>query len=111
MRNDYFRDCTGATPKPLDLWEPIVIPKEEIDAEIERLANLPAPANGRRRSIFVHPRNQKSQGLAPDRDVEPLLEEMPQCSKADPGQRHEAHRVRCHRLEETFGLGFGLGAG
>ncbi len=32
MRNDHFRDCTGSTPKPLDLWEPIVIPKQEIDA-------------------------------------------------------------------------------
>jgi hypothetical protein len=63
MRNDYFRDQTGATPKALDLWEPIVIPKEEIDAEIARLANLPAPANGRRRSVFVHPRNRKSNGL------------------------------------------------
>ena len=69
MRNDYFRDCTGTTPKPLDLWEPIVIPKEEIDAEIERLANLPVPANGRRRSVFVHPRNQTSQGLAPGIEV------------------------------------------
>ena len=69
MRNDYFRDQTGATPKPIDLWEPIVIPKEEIDAEIERLASLPLPANGRRRSMFVHPRNQKSNGLAPGIDV------------------------------------------
>ncbi len=69
MRNDYFRDQTGAKPKPIDLWEPIVIPKEEIDAEIERLASLPQPANGRRRSVFVHPRNQKSNGLAPGIDV------------------------------------------
>ena len=36
MRNDYFCDQSGATPKPIDLWEPIVIPKEAIDAEIER---------------------------------------------------------------------------
>src|SRR5690348_3973116 len=69
MRNDYFRDQTGLSPKQLDLWEPIVIPKEEIDAEIERLAALPPPANGRRRSVFVHPRNQKSNGLAPGIEV------------------------------------------
>src|SRR4051812_40313626 len=69
MRNDYFRDQTGLAPKPLDLWEPIVIPKEEIDAEIERLASLPQPENGRRRSVFVHPRNQKSNGLAPGIEV------------------------------------------
>src|SRR6476661_696403 len=69
MRNDYFRDRTGETPKPLELWEPIVIPKEEIEAEVERLANLPQPENGRRRSVFVHPRNQKSNGLAPGIEV------------------------------------------
>ncbi len=55
--------------KPLDLWEPIVIPREEIEDEIDRLANLPQPANGRRRSLFVHPRNKKSQGLAPGIEV------------------------------------------
>src|SRR3954463_1770596 len=69
MRNDYFRDESGSKPKPLELWAPIVIPKEEIDAEIERLANLPVPANGRRRSLIVHPRNKLSKGLAPGIDV------------------------------------------
>ena len=69
MRNDYFRDQTGEPPQELDLWEPIVIPKEEIDAEIERLASLPAPANGRRRSLIVHPRNTQSKGLAPGIEV------------------------------------------
>ena len=34
----------------------IVIPKETIDAEVERLASLPRPANGRRRSLIAHPR-------------------------------------------------------
>ena len=65
MANDYFRDQTGATPKDLDLWPPVVITKEEIDAEIERLASLPVPANGRRRALIVHPRNKLSNGLAP----------------------------------------------
>jgi gentisate 1,2-dioxygenase len=69
MRNDYFRDRTGVTPNALDLWEPVVIAKEEIDAEIERLAALPAPANGRRRALIVHPRNRLSQGLAPGIEV------------------------------------------
>jgi gentisate 1,2-dioxygenase len=69
MRNDCFRDETGSKPKPLDLWAPIVIPKEEIDAEIERLASLPYPENGRRRSLVVHPRNKMSKGLAPGIDV------------------------------------------
>src|SRR6267142_5463476 len=69
MRNDYFRDQTGATPKDLDLWAPVVITKEEIDSEIERLASLPAPSNGRRRSLVVHPRNKLSKGLAPGIEV------------------------------------------
>src|SRR5215510_14521009 len=69
MRNDYFRDETGRTPQPLDLWPPVVIAKEEIDAEIERLASLSAPANGRRRALVVHPRNKLSKGLAPGIEV------------------------------------------
>src|SRR5438045_9653005 len=69
MRNDYFRDQTGASPQALDLWPPVVIAKEEIDAEIDRLAKLPVPANGRRRSLVVHPRNKLSKGLAPGIDV------------------------------------------
>ena len=47
-----FIDQTGARPAAMDLWPAIVIPKEAIDAEVERLAGLPRPANGRRRSII-----------------------------------------------------------
>ena len=46
-----FLDQTGARPGTMDLWPAVVIPKETIDAEVERLASLPRPANGRRRSI------------------------------------------------------------
>jgi gentisate 1,2-dioxygenase len=64
--NARFVDCTGAAPPRLDLWPALVIPKEDIDAEVERLARLPAPANGRRASLIVHPRAQApSCGLAP----------------------------------------------
>ena len=38
--------------------------KEEIEAEVSRLASLPPPANGRRRSLIVHP-NDTGTGLAP----------------------------------------------
>ena len=62
-----FVDRTGASQeKPLDLWPAIVITKEQIDAEIERLADLPAPENGRRESLIVHPRaSEPGLGLAP----------------------------------------------
>src|SRR5258708_32183315 len=60
-----FIDQTGKAPSKIDLWPAVVIAKETIDAEIERLANLPKPANGCRRSVIAHPANQPSTGLAP----------------------------------------------
>jgi len=61
-----FVDQSGATAAPLDLWPALIIPKEEIDTEIERLAQQPAPANGRRSAWMVHPRaTSPGLGLAP----------------------------------------------
>ena len=52
-----FIDRTGYKyPEKLDLWEPILITKNEMDEEIARLAELPRPENGRRQSLIVHPR-------------------------------------------------------
>src|SRR5260370_37636631 len=50
-----FKDLSGFASEPIQLITPMVIPKEAIDAEIERLASLPAPANGRRVSQIVNP--------------------------------------------------------
>ena len=41
--------------KPAQDWPPITISGETINSEIERLADEPRPANGRRQSMFVHP--------------------------------------------------------
>ncbi|BBD99864.1 gentisate 1,2-dioxygenase [Sphingobium amiense] len=65
MTQPLFIDASGALPEKDAPWDPIVITKEQIDAEVERLAALPRPENGRRRSFFQHPRNQRSIGLAP----------------------------------------------
>ena len=65
MSNANIVDGSGALKSNPELWEPLVFTKEEIDAEIERLAAISKPANGRRRSFFVHPANRKSNGLAP----------------------------------------------
>lgn len=47
-------------------WAPIIISREEIEAEVARLAGLPRPANGRRESLVVHPRSSRATpGLAP----------------------------------------------
>lgn len=56
-------DQTGAptagqhpeTWKPGADWWPVTVTRELIDSEIERLASLPRPANGRRQVQFVHP--------------------------------------------------------
>ena len=69
MSDSVFVDASGALPQREPAWEPIVISKARIDREIERLAALPRPANGRRRSYFVHPSNTRSRGLAPGIEV------------------------------------------
>jgi len=61
-----FVDRSGAASEPVEWWEPIVITRESIDAEIERLVSIPQPADGRRRSLIVHPTAQApGLGLAP----------------------------------------------
>mgnify|MGYP003329618128 CR=1 FL=1 len=54
-----FIDRTGYTTPPIELWEPVIISKEQIDEEVARLAALPRPNNGRRQSLVVHPDWQK----------------------------------------------------
>jgi gentisate 1,2-dioxygenase len=47
-------------------WPPVLITRETIDSEIERLADLPRPDNGRRQVQFVHPSaNPQTPGLNP----------------------------------------------
>lgn len=61
-----FVDMTAKTPAPNQPWAPVIVTREEIDAEIERLASLPAPQNGRRQSLIVHPSALRgTPGLAP----------------------------------------------
>jgi gentisate 1,2-dioxygenase len=68
-QSDFFLDRSGGTPVAPTLWPAVVIPKEVIDAEVQRLASLPRPANGRRRSLIAHPDNKLSHGLAPGIEV------------------------------------------
>jgi gentisate 1,2-dioxygenase len=61
-----FVDVTDKAVEPLDLWPALIISKEEIEAEVERLADLPKPASGRRASMIVHPlATEPGLGLAP----------------------------------------------
>lgn len=60
-----FADRTGLAAEPVHLIPPVVVPKEAIDAEIERLASLPAPSNGRRVSYVANPATGVGNGFAP----------------------------------------------
>jgi len=61
-----FIDRVDWEPPRDDLWPSVVIPREHIEQEAERLAALDRPANGRRRSLIVHPRSEEpGLGLAP----------------------------------------------
>jgi len=66
-------------------WAPIVVTKAEIDAEVERLASLPLPANGRRESLIVHPLSEENApGFAPGIQVK--------LSVLKPGEKSAAFR-------------------
>jgi gentisate 1,2-dioxygenase len=77
-----FADPTPPENRP---WAPVKITKEEIDAEIERLASMPRPADGRRASLIVHPSAAtRAPGLAPGIQVT--------LSVLKPGERTEPFR-------------------
>lgn len=65
----FFEDRAGLTEPKQELIPAVTIPKEAIDAEIERLASLPKPENGRRTSRIVNPLSGDGGGLAPGVDV------------------------------------------
>ncbi len=80
-----FLDVTGQRPRDNTLWPPVIVTKGEIDAEIERLARLPAPADGRRESLIVHPlAAADTPGFAPGIQVK--------LSVLKPGERTQAFR-------------------
>ncbi len=62
-----FVNQTGVSrEKEFDFWEPVIFTKDDIDAEIERLADADRPESGFRSSILAHPRaDEDSLGLAP----------------------------------------------
>jgi gentisate 1,2-dioxygenase len=62
-----FIDTSGkASLHENNPWPPIVVTKEEIDAEVARLASLPLPENGRRESLIAHPyAGERTPGMFP----------------------------------------------
>jgi gentisate 1,2-dioxygenase len=65
-----FVDVSGKGYSENEPWAPAIVTREQIEEEIDRLASLPIPSNGRRSSLIVHPRaNPKCSGLAPTTQV------------------------------------------
>ena len=54
-RKAVFEDRSGQASKALELWDPVIITREDFDGEIARLASQKRPDNGRRHSLLVHP--------------------------------------------------------
>ena len=91
-----FVEATGVRPRENNLWPPVIISKEEIDAEVGRLAGLPAPADGRRESLIVHPlADPGSPGLAPGIQVK--------LSVLKPGEKTKAFRHNATEVNFCIG--------
>lgn len=70
IHSSSFIDISGALPRRQNMWAPMVIKKQAIAREIERLLDISKPDNGRRASMIVHPEAKlQSPGLAPGIDV------------------------------------------
>lgn len=106
-----FMDVSGAEPREQDPWESVVIPKETIEAEIERLASIPRPANGRRASLIRHPKSTAPGfGLAPGIDV--TISVLKPGESVDPIRRNSTQLDMCLRGEgavSVAGREFGIG--
>ncbi len=81
--------CNPEKLKPAHDWPPVLITRARIDREIERLADLPRPANGRRSALFVHPNAPTpGRGLTPGVQVsldvlKPGEETVPRTAQLD----------------------------
>ena len=63
-------DATEAKADGLRVWSPLLVPREAIEAEVERLAAGPLPASGRRAALIVHPMSTApGLGISPGVDV------------------------------------------
>ncbi len=86
-----FADHASAPPPANERWSPVVIERAQIDAEIERLANLSHPPGGLREARIVHPQaDSRGLGLAPG--IEVRLSVLRPGEKTEP-LRHNATEV------------------
>jgi len=95
-----FVDCVDEPAPTLDdLWPSLVIPAEDIDAEIARLADVPGPGNGLRRSLLVHPHATDGRGLAPG--IQVALEVLLPGERTRPIRHNSSRVIFCIRGSGT----------
>lgn len=88
-----FEDLAISEPRQNVLWEPVIVSKRMMDREIQRLASIDRPANGRRESLIIHPKAAAgAPGLAPGIQVK--------LSVLKPGE--ETTRFRHNAAEVCF---------
>ncbi len=96
-----FVDRTGAVPRPVNIIASVVVPKEAIEAEIERLVGLPMPSNGRRTSYVVNPATGEGQGFAPGIAVSISVLKPGEQTKPIRHNSSELEKMKIHIVEEN----------
>ncbi len=64
-----FLDQSGQAPRSPQIWEPLLVRREAIDAEVERLCGMARPVNGVRSSVMVHPASRTANSFTPGTSV------------------------------------------
>jgi len=89
-------DTSEADQRPQNHWPALIVRRAEIEAEIERLAAAPAPANGRRTTSVAHPCAPADiPSLAPGIDV--TIQVLKPGESAVPRRRNAASVEMCIR--------------
>ena len=97
-------DVSGASVREQAFWPTVVLPRAAIDAEIERLANLPRPINGRRAASINHPMNNGPvPAFAPGIDVH--IEVLKPGERTDPVMRNSSRVDMCIRGSGVVTIG------
>lgn len=85
-------DGSSAAPEQIKPWSPVLVPRETIEREIERLADAPRPQDGRRATMIVHPSSDDgSLGFGPGVDVT--------INVLKPGEETRAQRRNSNQIE------------
>lgn len=87
-----FVDQSGKDPGPLRPGPAMIVPRASIAREIERLADLPPPGNGKRASAVVHPHYK-----GPETAITPGIDAVINVLK--PGEVTEPVRKNSNRVE------------